>query len=48
MVQTILRPVLLRRTKKTKDNKGNYIIQLPEKHEKVEYIEMSVEEFDFY
>ena len=48
ILQTILRPILLRRTKKTQGKDGNLIIQLPEKVSKIEYIILSPEERDFY
>lgn len=48
ILQTILRPILLRRTKKTQTKDGNFIIQLPEKKSKIEYITLPVEERDFY
>ena len=48
ILQSILRPILLRRTKKTQAKDGRYIIELPEKISKVEYITLSKEERDFY
>lgn len=48
ILQTILRPILLRRTKKTQGKDGQLIIQLPEKTAKIEYITLSAEERDFY
>ena len=48
ILQTILRPILLRRTKKTQNKDGELIIQLPEKTAKIEYITLSAEERDFY
>ena len=41
VVQTILEPLVLRRTKDMKDSEGNPIVSLPEKVIKKEYLEMS-------
>ena len=41
VVQTILEPLVLRRTKDMKDSDGNPIVSLPEKVIKKEYLEMS-------
>ena len=48
ILQTILKPVLLRRTKKTQNSKGELIIELPEKVSKIEYVTLSKEEKDIY
>ena len=44
VVQTILEPLVLRRTKDMKDSEGNPIISLPEKVIIKEYLEMSAAE----
>jgi len=41
VVQTILEPLVLRRTKDMKDSEGNPIVSLPEKVITKEYLEMS-------
>ena len=41
VVQTILEPLVLRRTKDMKDSEGEPIVSLPEKVIKKEYLEMS-------
>jgi DNA repair protein RAD5 len=44
VVQTILEPLVLRRTKDMKDSEGNPIVSLPEKVIIKEYLEMSAAE----
>ena len=44
VVQTILEPLVLRRTKDMKDSEGNPIVSLPEKVITKEYLEMSAAE----
>ncbi|KQJ81446.1 DNA repair protein RAD5B [Brachypodium distachyon] len=48
IVKAILRPLMLRRTKETKDKLGNPILVLPPAHIEVVECEQSVEERDFY
>ncbi|CAM0911133.1 unnamed protein product [Alopecurus aequalis] len=48
LVKAILRPLMLRRTKETKDKMGNPILVLPPAHIEVVECEQSVEEHDFY
>ncbi|KAL4512333.1 hypothetical protein ABPG72_005335 [Tetrahymena utriculariae] len=48
VLKTILRPILLRRTKKSKDINGNSIISLPEKYCFIEKVEFTPEERMFY
>ncbi|KAL4474868.1 hypothetical protein ABPG74_001564 [Tetrahymena malaccensis] len=48
VLKTILRPILLRRTKKSKDIHGRSIISLPEKHCFIEKVEFTPEERMFY
>uniref|UniRef100_A0ACD5V1J1 Uncharacterized protein n=1 Tax=Avena sativa TaxID=4498 RepID=A0ACD5V1J1_AVESA len=48
LVKAILRPLMLRRTKETKDKMGNPILVLPPAHIEIVECEQSVEERDFY
>ncbi|XP_051201159.1 DNA repair protein RAD5B [Lolium perenne] len=48
LVKAILRPLMLRRTKETKDKMGNPILVLPPAHIEVVECEQTVEERDFY
>eukprot|EP00742_Colponemidia_sp_Colp-10_P014547 GILJ01016532.1.p1 GENE.GILJ01016532.1~~GILJ01016532.1.p1 ORF type:complete len:935 (-),score=119.12 GILJ01016532.1:169-2973(-) len=48
LLRTILSPLLLRRTKASKDKSGNAIVSLPPKHIHVHYVELTTEERDFY
>uniref|UniRef100_A0ACD6AFP7 Uncharacterized protein n=1 Tax=Avena sativa TaxID=4498 RepID=A0ACD6AFP7_AVESA len=48
LVKAILRPLMLRRTKETKDKTGNPILVLPPAHIEVVECEQTVEERDFY
>lgn len=41
ILQTILSPIVLRRTKKSKKKNGELIIQLPQKHYSIESIKMT-------
>lgn len=44
LLNSILRPILLRRTKKSKDQNGRPIISLPNKEIHFEYIELKKDE----
>ena len=44
----MLKKVFLRRTKNSKDHNGKSIIELPVKHSKIEVLEMSPKEREFY
>lgn len=48
IIQTIIAPILLRRTKATKDKDGKSIIDLPEKETSIEWITFSKEESNLY
>ncbi|KAJ3278361.1 DNA helicase rad5 [Borealophlyctis nickersoniae] len=48
IVQTVLEPVILRRTKDLKDADGNPIVELPPKRIEIKYLEFSQEERDIY
>ncbi|KAJ3048592.1 DNA helicase rad5 [Rhizophlyctis rosea] len=48
IVQTILEPVILRRTKDMKDEEGNPIVVLPTKKVEIKYLEFSEEEQGIY
>lgn len=48
VIQTIIAPILLRRTKSTKDKNGQSIIDLPEKETIIEWVEFSKEEANLY
>ena len=43
-MKTILKPVLLRRTKKSKDSQGKPIVLLPEKYSRIESVVFTEEE----
>lgn len=48
VLQEILRPLLLRRTKDTKDKTGQPIVKLPSSDVKIVHLEFSAAERDFY
>jgi len=48
VVQGVLEPLVLRRTKNMKDINGQPIIDLPNKDVEIEYLEFSPEEKDIY
>ncbi|KAJ3041435.1 DNA helicase rad5 [Rhizophlyctis rosea] len=48
IVQTILEPIILRRTKDMKDENGNVIVTLPPKNVEIKYLRFSKEEQDIY
>ncbi|KAJ3342050.1 DNA helicase rad5, partial [Kappamyces sp. JEL0680] len=48
VVQTILEPLIIRRTKDMKDEDGNAIIPLPSKTVTTQYLTLSPEEEDIY
>ena len=48
LAQSVLRPLMLRRTKATKDSAGQPLVTLPPRTSKVIYIPLSQEEKDFY
>lgn len=48
ILQSILKPILLRRTKKTQQSNGEMLIELPERVQKIEFVELSLEERDVY
>ncbi|KAI8049793.1 SNF2 family N-terminal domain-containing protein [Gilbertella persicaria] len=47
-VQTVLEPIVLRRTKAMRDGKGQPMVPLPPKHIHIEYLSFSPEEQDIY
>ncbi|EIE77372.1 hypothetical protein RO3G_02076 [Rhizopus delemar RA 99-880] len=47
-VQTVLEPIILRRTKNMKDSKGQPMVPLPPKRIDIEYLSFSPEEQDIY
>jgi len=47
-LQTVLQPLVLRRTKSMKDSNGQPIVLLPSKDEVVEFVDFSDSERDFY
>ncbi|KAI8373677.1 SNF2 family N-terminal domain-containing protein [Blakeslea trispora] len=47
-VQTVLEPIVLRRTKAMRDSQGKPMVPLPEKHIDIEYLAFSNEEQDIY
>lgn len=47
-MQVILETILLRREKNTKDRDGNPIVQLPPKTTKIEYLDLTPDEFRLY
>ncbi|KAG0266325.1 DNA helicase rad5 [Actinomortierella ambigua] len=48
VVTSVLEPLVLRRTKTTKDENGDPIIMLPEKSIEIEYLDFSEQENDIY
>ncbi|KAF9978993.1 DNA helicase rad5 [Actinomortierella ambigua] len=48
VVTSVLEPLVLRRTKTTKDEDGNPIVMLPEKSIEIEYLDFSEQENDIY
>lgn len=48
IVQTILEPIIIRRTKDMKDQFGNPIVPLPAKHISIKYLEFSSQEQEMY
>jgi DNA repair protein RAD5 len=48
VVQTILEPLIIRRTKDMTDSKGNLIVPLPPKYVHIEYMDFSLEEEALY
>ncbi|KAG0206222.1 DNA helicase rad5 [Mortierella sp. NVP41] len=48
VITSVLEPLVLRRTKTTKDENGNPIILLPEKTIEIEYLKFSAQENDIY
>jgi DNA repair protein RAD5 len=47
-VQTVLEPLVLRRTKQMKDKQGNPMVPLPPKYINIEYLSFTPEEQDIY
>ena len=48
ILQTILKPILLRRTKRSQQSNGELLIELPERKQRTEYVDLSKEERDIY
>lgn len=48
IIQTIIKPIMLRRTKQTKDRNGKNIIALPDKFSNIEFVELSEQERMMY
>jgi DNA repair protein RAD5 len=48
VVQTVLEPIVLRRTKTMRDVKGNLLVTLPKKQIDTEYLDFTPEEQDIY
>ncbi|KAI8804019.1 SNF2 family N-terminal domain-containing protein [Cladochytrium replicatum] len=48
VIQTIMEPILLRRTKNMRDENGNPIVQLPDKKVEIVYLEFSKAEREIY
>ncbi|EGR32380.1 snf2 superfamily rad5 protein, putative [Ichthyophthirius multifiliis] len=48
MVQKVLQPILLRRTKNSVDQEGNRIIQLTQKKQQIQLVDFSKEEMEIY
>lgn len=48
VVTSVLEPLVLRRTKNTKDENGDPIIMLPERSIEIEYLKFSAQENDIY
>ncbi|KAG0224670.1 DNA helicase rad5 [Actinomortierella wolfii] len=48
VVTSVLEPLVLRRTKATKDENGNPIVMLPERKIEIEYLDFSEQENDIY
>lgn len=48
ILQTILKPILLRRTKKTQQSNGEMLVDLPERVQKIEFVQLTREERDIY
>ncbi|KAG0362349.1 SNF2 family N-terminal domain-containing protein [Gamsiella multidivaricata] len=48
VITSVLEPLVLRRTKTTKDENGNPIVMLPERTVEIEYLQFSEQENDIY
>lgn len=48
VVQTVLEPIVLRRTKTMRDQEGNLLVTLPSKNVEIEYLDFTPQEQDIY
>lgn len=48
MISVIIKPIMIRRTKKSKKSDGTFIINLPQKHVILHSVEFSEKEYDMY